>query len=315
MGYDTSFHPVSIELVQERLIPYILGEGAIDDLIDRALQVTRTRARAKAWALAAQRLAPAPRRLDAFLHVWGRPFFIVVDDVDSALDVYEQFLWASPDETDALALEQLHALAPGLADSTRALLQPAPEPGEQALRDELLWRLHILKDAVAAVRQGRQQIEVNGRAHDPRDLLRREVPFAVLSFASALAPGWMSRGATWPSHLVDEAPLPSRPFFSKPEALLGKLPRELPSQGWFLYPTIVENYMVGGLVTPGYVPPLRKYLTEHQGALASTRPVGELADVRRELRKVDEALALAQRKKWAFCEATEIYSGMQGQLN
>jgi hypothetical protein len=249
------------------------------------------------------------------LHLWGRPFFLVVDDTDGALDAYEQYLRATPEQADSLAAEQLHALAPGLTEGVRARLVAPPEPAEDALRGELLWRLDILRQAVAAVRQGQPQIEAGGRVHDPSALLRREVPFAVLSFAAALYPGWMSRGATWPSGLLDEVPLPTRPFFDRPTALLGKLPAGLPAQGWFLYPTIVENFMVGGLTSPSYAGPLRRYLADHQGALLSAQPEGGREELRRELRKIDEALAMAQRKGWAFTEATELYSAAQGQLN
>lgn len=314
MGYDVSFHPVPLELIQERLIPYLLGEGSLDDLTQEAVRRSQVRARAKAWALAVQRLPTGPRRFDPSWHLWGRPFFVVEDDTESALDTYDLYLKATPEQADAIAIEQLHALAPGLTDGVRALLSP-PVVAEEQLRGELLWRLDILRAAVAAVRQGQGQIDAGGRVHDPRALLRREVPFAVLFFASALYPGWMSRGQHWPSALLDEAPLPTQPFFNKPAPLLGRLPQVMPSQGWFLYPTVVENFMVGGLTSPGYVAPLRKYLGDHQGALLSLRPEAERGELRRELRKMDEALALAQRRGWAFAEATEIYNGLQGQLN
>lgn len=316
MGYDVSFHPVALDLIQERLVPYILGSGDLSDLLQEAVLRCRVRARAKAWGLAVQRLNPAPRRFEPFRHLWGRPFFLVVDDTEEALETYDLYMRATSNEqVDAIALEQLHALAPGLTDGVRAQFQSPPDPGDSALREDLIWRLEILRASVSALRQGQSQIEANGRTHDPRTLLRREVPFAVLSFASALAPGWMARGHCWPSLLLDEVPLPSRPFFDKPTALLGGLPQALPSQGWFLYATVVENYMVGGFTSPSYVAPLRRFLAEQQGALLSTRPGGESGDLRREFSKIDEALALAHRKGWAFAEATEIYSGLQGQLN
>jgi hypothetical protein len=39
------------------------------------------------------------------------------------------------------------------------------------------------------------------------------------------------------------------------------------------------------------------------------------ADWGLEVRKIDEAFALAQHLGMGFCEATEIYSGMEGNLN
>jgi hypothetical protein len=316
MGYDSSYHPIAIDFVQEQLLPYLLGEGDIEPLLRSALLRNRIRARAKAWALAVHRLSPAPRRFDPHLHLWGRPFFIVVDDTEVVLDTYDLYLTATDEQqVDAIALEQLHAIAPGLTAPVQSLFQAPPAPPQEELLGELRWRLDILRSAVAAVRQGGAQIEARGRLHDPRALLRREVPFAVLSFTATLAPGWMSRGVTWPTALLDAVPLPLRPFFEKPSALLGPLPQALPGQSWFLYDTIVENYMVGGLVAPSYVAPLRRFLADQQGALLAAQPEAERAELRRELRKIKEALALAQRKGWAFAEATEVYSGLQGSLN
>lgn len=53
MGFDVSFHPVDLELIQKRLVPYVMGRGSIDDLVKRAVRIARIRHRANAWGLGA----------------------------------------------------------------------------------------------------------------------------------------------------------------------------------------------------------------------------------------------------------------------
>jgi hypothetical protein len=52
VGYDISHHPVDVDLIRSRLIPFIMGEGEIDDLIDRAVKVGRVAREAGRWAKA-----------------------------------------------------------------------------------------------------------------------------------------------------------------------------------------------------------------------------------------------------------------------
>jgi hypothetical protein len=56
MGFDVSFHPVDLDLIQKRLVPYLMGQGGIDDLVERAVRIARVRHRANAWGLGALKL-------------------------------------------------------------------------------------------------------------------------------------------------------------------------------------------------------------------------------------------------------------------
>jgi hypothetical protein len=60
MGFDVSFHPVDLQLIHERLVPYIMGLGSIDDLVERAVRIARIRHRANAWGLGALKLTEDP---------------------------------------------------------------------------------------------------------------------------------------------------------------------------------------------------------------------------------------------------------------
>jgi hypothetical protein len=57
MGFDVSFHPVDLRLIHERLVPYIMGQGSIDDLVEHAVRIARIRHRANAWGLGALKLS------------------------------------------------------------------------------------------------------------------------------------------------------------------------------------------------------------------------------------------------------------------
>lgn len=59
MGYDVSAHPVDVDLIQDRLLPYVQGEGDIDDLIQDAVRLAQVRFRANAWGLGLVNLAHA----------------------------------------------------------------------------------------------------------------------------------------------------------------------------------------------------------------------------------------------------------------
>lgn len=312
MGYDTSFHPVDLPLIERRLLPYLAGHGdddGIDDLIARAVAIRKNRFRAKAWALGVLEHALDDESLgfETRLHLWGRPFLIVGDGPERIAEAMHRYLAASLEEVDTIALEMIGRLDPALP----AKVRPDTDgqlPGDAAIGHGLAGPLRILRGAALALRTGTPVVRhpSDGRELDAARLLTREVPFAVLEFASALLPGWMSRGHTWPTRLCAEAGLTAEGF-TAPTALDGLLRAEFPRLAWPEPPTtIVANYSVGGLVPATATGAARAHLAGHQGKLA-----GDPVD----LRKIDEALGVAGRLGVAFCEATEVYSGLEGSLN
>ncbi|WP_026404571.1 MULTISPECIES: hypothetical protein [Actinomadura] len=311
MGYDTSFHPVDTALVEDRLLPYIAGHGdadGIDDLIARAVEIRKTRFRAKAWALG---VLQATRDLDgvAFdsrLHVWGRPFFIVGDEAEGIAEDVRRYLATPSGEVDALAREMIDRIDPALA------ARVTPDTGGRLPDDEVLaasmgTALRILREAAVALREGRRTVRhPDGREFDAAEILVSEIPFNLLTFAAALLPGWMSRGRTWPTALCADAGVADEGF-TAPAALTGPVRAEFPDLDW-PYPdgSITGNYTVGGMVPAPAVAGTRAHLARHRDAF-DCDPT--------ELRKIDEAMGVAAVLGAAFCEATEIYSGMEGNLN
>ncbi|MEU8133456.1 hypothetical protein [Streptodolium elevatio] len=321
MGFDTSFHPVDLALVQDRLLPYIAGVGdddGLDDLLDRAVAVRRTRFEAKQWAVGAIDAAKG-LGVDAFdtrLHVWGRPFFVTGDDPAQVVHDIGRYLAATPEEVPALAREMLDRLHPGLAaHATPSTEGVIPEAG--ALREHMSWRMRILRAAGAALRSGAPTVRDpdTGREHPPGVLIDSEVPFSVVEFAAIFHPGWMSRGYTWPTRVCATAGVDDVGF-GLPTPLYDALAEVFPSRDWAAEPTITGNYSVGGLVPPHAVAAARANLRTHRDELlAPAHADGWGHDLATDLTKVDEAMAYAEAHGFAFCEATEIYSGMEGSLN
>ena len=59
MGLDISAHAVDTALFRDRLIPFVQGKGALDDLIQRAVAVAAISHRANAWGLGAYNVESA----------------------------------------------------------------------------------------------------------------------------------------------------------------------------------------------------------------------------------------------------------------
>ncbi|WP_190134146.1 hypothetical protein [Streptomyces longispororuber] len=312
MGFDTSFHPVDLPLIEERLLPYLAGHGdddSIDDLVARAVEIRKVRFRAKAWALGVQEYACDHEGIDfaAHLHVWGRPFFLVGDGPDRIAEDLRRYLTASADDVDALAVEMIGRIGPGLV----GLVEPdegGQLPDDAALAAGLAMPLRMLRAAAITLRRGERWVRRpgDGREFDAARLLTREVPYCVLEFAAALLPGWMSRGYTWPTRLCAHAGLDAEGF-TAPTALTGLLREEFSDLEWPDLPaTIGGNYMVGGLVPAASVAEARAHLACHRDRFDC-----DAVDVR----KIDEAMVVAERLGLGFCEATELYSAMEGNLN
>jgi hypothetical protein len=319
VGYDTSYHPVDIATIGNRVLPYICGDGSdesLDDLVERMVTRRRVRFRAKSWALGTLQAA-RERRVDGFegmLHVWGRPFFIVADEPAQVADDALRYLNTSPAGVDDLAREMIARLDPALAPHV------APDTGGSLPDDATLARSfgvrpRVLRTAVAALRAGRSTMRWGDRDLDPGEILADQMSFMLLTLVSDLVPGWMSRGKSWPTYLLYVAGLPSTGF-APPDDLFGPLLAEFPQLPWHNGDSITGNYMVGGYVPPNEVGAAKANLTTHRDAIlrAAAEKMGP-ADWDLDVRKIDEAFTLAQRLGFGFCEATEIYSGMEGNLN
>lgn len=311
MGYDTSHHPLDTDLITGRLVPFLLGEEEIDDLVADAVRISKVRFRANAWGLGAFRhLRDHEQPFDSDLYIWGRPFFVTVEGTTAIADAIDRYLAADVADVDLIAAEMLDHLDSSLV----GVVKPSGEgqlPPDDELAASKRCNLDLLRTAVRQLDAGTPVPLGDGESADPAELLRRETIWAMTNFAAEFRPGWMDRGYVWPSAWTAEANL-TLDVFESPRSLLGELASLHVD---FFAPTgIVENYMVGALVTPPRVVELLAALREHHEAL-----VGAWGDpneyTRLSLRKLQEAAADALYRGLSFCEATEIYSGFGGTLN
>lgn len=318
MGYDVSYHPVDLTLIQERILPYIAGEGDIDDLVEDAVRLSQTRFRANQWGLGLMSGDEQPERFHPELHVWGRPFFIEADSpqgVSDAIDRY-QAVRGGTDAVDEVVRDMLEALQTGLADRAKPSQDGSlPEPTK--LARGIRWKVDLMKAAVAARRQGQEQVQSpDGRVMDVGRLLSRSIPHIVLEFSSEIRPGWMARGRVWPTLVCQNGGVDVHGLLSAPGSLVRKLSHEIPECLGTLVESIQENYQVGGMAEPDQVSALRQRLSEGaESILSSPQAEGEQEEFELVLLKLDEALADAKRRKMGFCEATEIYSAPAGIMN
>ena len=150
MGWDISYHPVDVVLIRERILPYVQGDGSIDDLVDRALTTARVRFAANAWGLAVMELnhrltdaqldelpPPTPPKgllsklfggsepeeqeelppihginvFDSDVHVWGRPFFIHAKTPREVSEAINNYMSASPEMVDGIVANMIQGLA------------------------------------------------------------------------------------------------------------------------------------------------------------------------------------------------------------
>jgi hypothetical protein len=324
MGFDVSFHPVDVELIQQRLLPYVEGQGTIDDLVLDAVRLAKVRYRAKAWALGllhyqeakakgkpSKKTVPAmPADSPAFdsqLHLWGRPFFITVDRPDQVSRAIDHYLAAKPNEVDALAADMLRILDPELVD----IVKPKQEgqlPEDAALAEHLRHEMDLFRECYQARGQKKKVRLPDGRLASPREMFRHHFPLAILSFAAQFRPGWMARGHVWPTCLLEELGLELPPYFTSPASLFKPILEKVPEIGRNLENTISANYMVGGYIPPDNASDLRIFLEEHLDKAKNP-------EYRVTYQKILEAVQDAEREHMGFAEASEIYSAPMGVLN
>lgn len=344
MGYDISYHPVDITLIQDRVIPFIAGVRDVDDLLESGTRIARNRYISNAWGLAAnsvhserfQRMElpkkslmdrllnrasvraevpQAPFEFEAHLYTWGRPFFITstaVNDVSTAIDKYLSA--AGDDAVNVLAQDMIENLKAGLSQRVSPDFESGI-PSNDALRQSFSWRLQLFRRAFDALSSGNLVALPDGDTHDPLQLFSTDFPLTAICFMAHFRPGWMARGYVWPTHLLQEAGL-EVPLFSSASELFRPLCDLKPEITFDLNPTIEENYSLGGYVAPPDVPRLRAFIeTNYTKLLAVGISQGWEYDCRMALQKLQEAVKDAEKRGLGFLEASEVYSGSLGIMN
>lgn len=310
MGFDTSFHPIDTDAMG-LLTAYIAGEvapSAVAPFVARAVEVRRIRYRAKAWALAAKREGA----LDRALHVWGRPFLTAGDSPREVIRRVHQWQDATIDRADDLARDNLAAI--WRDDPDVDWLIKHSHPGDDhltgdfaAIAEQVMYQVERLRNAVVWVRAGRRDapaIDSDG-AYSHAELLA-DANFLALMDLVVPTPGWMSRGHTWPSQVVGTL----RPF-----PLGDALAQRVGGFEVERSETITGNYQVGGYLPPGRLAALPTEVSDVWVDAVMGHTGFDRAEVVPEVTKLVESAAYARRLGYGWCEATEIYSGLDGRMN
>jgi hypothetical protein len=343
MGYDVSYHPVDGAFIRGRVIPYVRGAGSLGDVLPDMIRIDRARWRAAEWAYkvadistkesrrryeaehaaqkrkggdagaAPKKRPPAgllPEWFDSDLHIWGRPFFITAETPEEVSEVIDRYCAApSPEQVDAIAREELARLNPKLVTRVKPP-RTRSGPTDAAIARSLLANLDLARSWLKLKAAGEPFVDEDGDEHDPAEAFVHNFPLMAVAFAAKLRPGWMARGLVWPTLMMGRAGLTPGRYFDSPSPLFGGLRRTFPQLDEALNETIVCNYELGGHVAPKGVRTLRRVLNEARDQIIEKLGYGET-----ELRKIDEALYDAARRRLGFIEAAEIYSGIMGIMN
>jgi hypothetical protein len=245
-----------------------------------------------------------PDWFDSDLHVTGRPFFITAETPEEVSDLIDRYCAADSEEAvDALVLEQMRRLNPELPKHIKPKHKRLPSDEEIARR--LLANLDESRKLFELAKRGESFVNEDGIERDAKYDFAYTFPLTAVAFAAVLRPGWRSGGRVWPTYLLNESGLWAEDYFEKPLPLFRPLLGTNPMLEKALKPSIVLNYELGGYVRPNRVRALRKFLREEADLI-----VAELEYGTGDLRKIDEALYDATRRKLGFIEAAEIFGGI-----
>ncbi len=306
----------------------------------------------------AKPLRAKPLRLPGFdsdLHVWGRPFFIHAENPAQAAQSLDDWLIAAQSgdgAVDARVHETLAALESKRIDATLTLppeqasildalspldrLSPAPPNDDDYLPTAIEIRKAFERDLA-------EMCEI-ANAPDPDAILRKtefgyefsayelqaRLPYDIINFASAILPGWMSRGSGYASNVFGMIGI-KETVFESPETLFAPLAERCPNFSDQLFDTIPENYALGGYVPPERVARLIEILDtrredyvlvfenatrfmQRKRSPAKAKDY-DLDEMDSDWRKVRETAEYAFRKGYGYLEGAEVYSGFLGQMN
>lgn len=288
------------------------------------------------------RRRPGLPGFDTDVSVWGRPFFIVGDSCEQALEGYQAYLrLPSPDNrtVDALVRSMMVRLDHKRTDLAAAIhptdahildgyypladhVVPDPESTdyETALEEEGLRSLLERMRTIYSKRHTNELISMPDGDRYPAYSLLGSFPLEIMSIAAKALPGWMGRGYVWPTALFEKIGVDVSRLFEPPTWLFEGLVRETPELKDLFHATIHENYCLGGSVRPEKVQALVDLLQKHRTALICAWSEGKVApddleDMASDFNKILEPAVYAARHGLGFLEATEIYSGFSGVMN
>ncbi len=332
-----SNHPVDISVIRDRIVPYIMGTGNIDDLLKQAASTALSRIEAMSWAVAANdcilKQNPGLPGFYTDLHIWGRPFFNVGLDTPDVMEIHSTYLKQAGQSVDELARTMLPKLDTILKKNANSIdlinsyeslenhlqhNQLNKTGGQAEIQDLLEAPLNVLREVYQNLGKSRIMVPVDGeeQAMNPQELIVQAL-FETIKFSSEIHPGWVGRGNYWPTRLFEQININVSHIFERPIKLFEPLLEEIPYLEAYLEETITENYSLGGYIPPEkmkfFIEALEKNKEKLIFCWVDDTVKKNLTDEAREklsipFLKIYEPAVYAQQNGLGFIEASNIYS-------
>jgi hypothetical protein len=342
MNGAVSFHPVDVEFFDELVGALVAGRKVNPEpYLEAALRVRQSCWQAsryvRALELALEALEPVPReaqagilgslkskldqityrpdklsqqvadRVDADLHLRGRPFFITETASERVSEMVDEYVSATtPDAADSLALEQLVRLDAALAK------QVDPVDGSEmtadfAYRSDLLGALREIYDLANAARAGSSW----GRPDQPRrpalQLIRDELPWRAVTLHARTHPFWIAWDVDGLDTVCRAAGLEPPGFLVPAWRLFAESCEQFPDLKEALGVEIAGKRGVGAFVSPGDIPEMLDFLQTQGSKIireATRHGVGQTCLTL--LCKIRECASYAQLHGLGYLEATGV---------
>lgn len=281
---------------------------------------------------------------DTELAIWGRPFFIVADSSEQAVNDFDAYMKLAGDDVNAidkLSLSMIQRVEKKKEEGKIELV-----PAYQEIVDKIYPLVDHLKvdfseftldratqkrileahvDRLREAYQNRHSTEIiiydDGDEYTPLEYITDSI-FTIFNLAAQCLPGWMGRGYVWPTAMFAEIGVSTGQIFETAEHLFSDLICEIPEIANDLKPTIVCNYVLGGYVRPENVSQLKSLLIENREALItawldqkSGYTEQELDELAVDYKKILEPVLYAEKHGYGFIEVAEVYSGIMGDVN
>lgn len=250
----------------------------------------------------------AMQRVEADLHVEGRPFFVAEGSAERVAAAVEAFRTADDEPAaDRLAREQASRLDPAFAD------QVEPRDGDDLSadlqhRNDLLAQLKRLFDLGRAARErGTWPAEDGGPPRPGPLALAQELPWSAVWLHSRVQPFWVGRDVDGLETMCRASGVPAPDCLVPAWRLFAQACDAFPEVKEGLHLELQGPRDVGAFVAPGEVGALVEFLAQHgTRILAAAARAGEGPAATVLLRKIKECAVYAERRGLGYLEAAGI---------
>ena len=338
-----SFHPVDVAFFDDVVAPLVSGRKINpESYLADAIRLRKTWWRARRWPLALTALleeatppsadptaklwdrirtnlekidykAPelarkAMQRVEADLHLEGRPFFVAEGSAERVAAAVEAFRAAENEEAaDRLAREQASRLDPAFAEGVE-LRELDDLSADLQHRNDLLAALKRLFDLGRVARERGTWPASDGQPSRPgTQALAQELPWSAAWLHSRVQPFWIGRDVDGLETICRASGVPAPDCLVPAWRLFAEACDAFPEVREGLHLELAGGRDVGAFVAPAEVGALVEFLAQHgTRILAAAARAGEGPAATTLLRKIKECAVYAERRGLGYLEVTGI---------